>query len=63
VSRIQARYYAAILSDETLFETDLPLLELIEANYVRAETLDASDAPTTTTGMFSQTRVLYVPRE
>ena len=63
VSRIQARYYAAILSDETLFETDPPLLGLIEANYVRAETLDASDAPPTTTGMFSQTRVVYVPRK
>jgi hypothetical protein len=63
VSRIQARYYAAILSDETLFETDPPLLELIEANYVRGETLDASDAPPTTTGMFSQTRVVYVPKE
>jgi hypothetical protein len=63
VSRIQARYYAAILSDETLFETDPPLLELIEANYVRGETLDASDAPHTMTGMFSQTRVEYVPRK
>ena len=63
VNRIQARYYAAILSDETLFETDPPLLELIEANYVRAETLDATGAPPTTTGMFSRTRAVYAPRK
>jgi len=60
--RIQSRYYAAIISDESLFETDPLLVDLLEANYVRSETLTTLDAPPTLTGMFAQPRVVYVPR-
>ncbi|MGH2593740.1 MAG: hypothetical protein ACRDGG_09530, partial [Anaerolineae bacterium] len=62
VRRIQNRYYAAIISDESPFETDPALVELLEANYVRREELTESDAPPTPTGMFARPRVVYVPR-
>ncbi|HLF26102.1 MAG TPA: glycosyltransferase family 39 protein [Anaerolineae bacterium] len=62
VDRLQSRYYAAIISDESLFETDPPLAELLEAYYVRSELLTESDAPPTLTGMVVRPQVVYVPR-
>ena len=60
--RIAQRHYAAIVSDESLFEVDPPLLELLEANYARSEALTEADAPPTLAGMLAQPRVIYVPR-
>jgi hypothetical protein len=63
VRRIQTRYYAAIISDESLFEIDPPLAELIAANYVRSEELAATESPPTLTGMAVRPRVVYVPKK
>lgn len=60
--RIQNRHYAAIISDETLFETDPALAELLNANYVRGAELTEFDAPPVLTGMFARPQVVYVPR-
>ncbi len=60
--RIQDRHYAAIVSDETLFETDPALIELLETYYARSEKLTEFDAPQVLTGMFAQPKVVYVPR-
>jgi 4-amino-4-deoxy-L-arabinose transferase-like glycosyltransferase len=60
--RIAQRYYAAIVSDESLFEIDPPLLALLEANYARSEALSDAEAPPTLAGMPVQPRVVYVPR-
>ncbi len=60
--RIAQRHYAVIVSDESLFEVDPPLLELLEANYARGDALTDADAPPTLTGMLAQPRVVYVPK-
>jgi hypothetical protein len=62
VDRFQRRYYAAIISDETLFELDPPLRQLVEANYMRQEDLTMLDVPPTLTGMFARPTVVYVPK-
>lgn len=62
VHRIRTRYYAAIISDESLFETDPPLAELIAANYVRSEALAEDESPPALTGMPMRPAAIYVPR-
>jgi len=62
VRRIQTRYYAAIISDESLFEIDPPLAELIAADYVRSEELTEAESPPTLTGMTVRPTAMYVPR-
>ena len=61
VERIEHRYYAAVISDETPFEIDPPLAKLLEANYSR-QVLPADESPPTLTGMFARPAVMYVPR-
>lgn len=63
VNRIQSRYYAAIISDESLFETEPDIHGLLTTYYVPAETLDASEAPPTTTGVVVRPTVIYVPKQ
>lgn len=62
VQRLESRYYAAIVSDDSLFESDSPLARLLDANYVRSESLDAAESPPTMTGMFARPVAIYVPR-
>ena len=62
VSRIQGRYYSAIISDESVFETEPALRELIMTYYASAETLDDAEAPSTTTGVTVRPQLVYRPR-
>ncbi len=59
VARIQTHYYSAIISDETLFETDPLIHDLIAANYPRAESLPASESPPTLTGVVVRPMLVY----
>ncbi|MEK7275781.1 MAG: hypothetical protein AAB427_00390, partial [Chloroflexota bacterium] len=60
VARIENQYYAAIISDESLFETEPAIRNLIAAHY-RAEPLPADESPTTTTGLPVRPMVIYFP--
>jgi len=62
VNRIKSHYYSEIISDESFFETQPDLLRLITANY-SAQTLTASEAPHTNTGVIVQPKVVYLPKE
>jgi len=59
VDRIRERYYAVIVSSESMFETDPEIQGLIEQYYVRAEMIDG---PPTMTGMVVRPSVIYVPK-
>ncbi len=61
VARIENQYYAAIISDESLFETEPAIRELIAAHY-RAEPLPADESPPTTTGWPVRPTVIYFPK-
>lgn len=61
VDRLQSRYYTAIISDESDFETEPALRALLQANYPYTETLSSNEAPPTTTGVVVQPRVIYYP--
>ncbi len=63
VSRIRRREYTAIISDESLFETEPVVRDLIEAYYRPAERLTEADAPPTMTGIVVRPQVIYVPKE
>jgi len=62
-SRIENRYYSAIVSDESLFETEPALQRLIRAHYYPAQTLGLEDAPTAPTGMAVTPQIIYLPRQ
>lgn len=59
--RLQHKYYSAIVSDESVFETDPAIRELIDANYYLAETLNEGDAPPTNTGVVVRPQTIYLP--
>lgn len=61
VDRLQSKYYAEIISDESDFETEPALRALLQANYPYTQTLTADDAPPTNTGVVVQPRVIYYP--
>ena len=62
-SRIENRYYSAIVSDESFFETEPALQRLIRAHYYPAQTLTPEEAPTAPTGMAVTPQVIYLPRQ
>lgn len=62
VNRIELQYYAAIISDETLFETDPAFQELLAAYYAPTGILGISESPPTLTGMFARPTVIYTPK-
>ena len=62
VARLEQQYYAAIISDNSLFETEPELIRLLETAYFPAETLAADEAPPAPTGMAVQPQVIYRPR-
>lgn len=59
VERIRGRYYAAIISSESLFEMDPEIRGLIETYYTRVKTIDG---PPTTTGMVVRPGIVYAPK-
>ncbi len=61
VAQIENQYYAAIISDESLFETEPAIRNLIAAHY-RAEPLPADESPPTTTGVPVRPTVIYFPK-
>lgn len=58
VQRLEHRYYLAIISDESLFETEPSIYHLLRTNYPLTETLSA---PMTLTGLSVQPKMLYLP--
>ena len=62
VARIQNHYYSAIISDESTFETEADLRQLINSYYVQLERLSADEAPSTMSGVVVRPKVLYGTR-
>jgi hypothetical protein len=62
VNRIESHYYSAIISDESFFETQPDLHDLITMYYIQTETLNLSNAPPTITGVVVRPKVIYVPK-
>ncbi len=62
VNRIESHYYSAIISDESFFETQPDLHELITTYYIQTETLNFSKAPPTLTGVVVRPKVIYRPK-
>lgn len=62
VSRLRQHYYAAIIFDNSLFETEPAFRQLLNTYYQAAETLTPDDAPPTTTGMTVRPEVIYLPK-
>lgn len=60
--RIEHQYYAAIISDESLFETETEFARLLSEYYYPAKTLEADESPTTTTGMIVRPKTIYRPK-
>jgi hypothetical protein len=66
VSRLEKQRYSAIISDETIFETDPALQALLNRTYRKSEftnlrIYDTELAPATTTGMIVQPQIIYRP--
>lgn len=59
LTRLETRYYSAVLSAETFFETDSPIHQSLLTNYPFTQTLTA---PSTLTGLPIQTQTLYLPQ-
>jgi hypothetical protein len=60
--RIETRYYAAIVSDQSSFETEPALNGLISTYYEPATALGSAEAPATLSGVVVQPQVILVPR-
>jgi hypothetical protein len=63
VNRIQNHYYSAILSDESSFEKQPDLRELITTYYIQTETLSPNQAPPTMTGVVVRPKAIYLPKQ
>lgn len=63
VRRFETKYYATIISDETDFENDSAFRRLLDAFYIKTETLPDSASPRTITGVVSRPISVYEPRE
>jgi hypothetical protein len=59
VARIKSQYYAAIVSDNSVFETEPELQRLLNTYYTPSETLAPGESPPTTTGMVVRPEVVY----
>ncbi len=62
VQRFEMKHYAMIISDESDFEREPALLELLNANYQLTETLTPADAPPTMTGVIVRPISIYRPK-
>ena len=63
VGRIQNHYYAAIISDESVFETQPDLQQLITTYYIPTKTLTSGQAPPTITGVVVRPKLIYLPKQ
>jgi Dolichyl-phosphate-mannose-protein mannosyltransferase len=63
VNQIQNHYYAVIISDESSFETEKDISELIAKYYIKAELLNISQAPVTNTGVVVRPKTIYIPKQ
>jgi hypothetical protein len=63
VARLEGQYYDAIVSDESLFETEPALRRLLAENYQMAEQLSGSASPPTISGMVVRPQLVYVRRD
>jgi hypothetical protein len=61
-ARLRGRYYAAVISDESIFEGEPSLKALLEANYTAAEVLAPEEAPRTLSGLVVRPQIIYRPR-
>ena len=62
VTRFRAKQYSAIISDESMFETEPAIRALLDANYQLTETLTPADAPPTMTGVVTRPISIYRPK-
>jgi hypothetical protein len=62
VYRIQNHFYSAIISDESTFETQPDIYNLLITYYVQTEILNSSEVPITITGVIVRPKLLYHPR-
>lgn len=62
VARLKQHYYAAIISDNSLFEMEPTFQQLLQVYYQPVETLGPGEAPPTTTGLVVQPTIVYLPR-
>jgi hypothetical protein len=62
VDRLKGHYYAAIISDQSLFETEPAWQQLLDRYYQPVETLRPDEAPPTNTGLIVRPTVIYVPK-
>jgi hypothetical protein len=63
VGRIQSHYYSAIISDESFFETQPDLQQLITTYYLPTKTLGSGQAPPTITGVVVRPKLMYLPKQ
>ena len=63
VWRIQNHYYSAIISDESFFETQSDLQQLITTYYMQTKTLSSQQAPPTITGVVVRPKLIYLPKQ
>lgn len=63
VVRIQDHYYSAIISDESFFETQPDLHQLLTTYYIPAKTLSSAQAPPTITGVVVRPKLIYLPKQ
>ena len=62
ITRIKQHYYAAIISDNSEYETEPSFQQLLNTYYKLSETLEPSASPPTTTGVVVQPMMVYIPR-
>ncbi len=63
VNWIQNHYYSVIISDESSFETEKDISELISKYYIKAKLLNISQAPLTNTGVVVRPKTIYIPKQ
>ena len=62
VLRIQGHYYSAIISDESFFETQPDLHQLLTTHYAPTKVLSSGGAPPTITGVVVRPKLIYLPK-
>jgi hypothetical protein len=62
VERIENQHYRVIISNNSLFETEPALKQLLHTYYVPTEFLGQDEAPPTSTGMIVRPELVYRPK-
>ena len=61
-ARIQTRYYTAIISDESVFEIDPLIQQLLLDHYVVSEKLPLDESPLSPVGLAVRPTLIYIPK-